>query len=219
MNEIVKLTDNLPQNLEEFLEVIEKFGEKVNEKRKKVTEKKTPEEVIGKKPIGGRLVDYVPYSYVDNEFKKNFPLYSMKFERIELIQLAPFEWFALVAVSVTDRTTGNNELGISMHRIQLKKDSKEKGIVEFVDPGNDIKACLSEAIKNAQARFGIASDVYQRRELDRTDEERRRFEELISKVKRQDLKEQLIGRWKDPDLDVEGFLNALEEFVSSPNNK
>lgn len=218
MSEIIKLSD-VPQNLDEVLEVIEKFSSKVREKRKKIADAETPKEVIGKKPIGGKLVDYVPYSYVDNEFKKHFPLYSMELLKLELVQLAPFEWFALCSVRVTDRTTGNSELGASCHRIQLKKDSKEKGIAEFVDPGNDVKAALSEAIKNAQVRFGISADVYQRRELERTDEERARFNELIEKVKNNNLKEQLIGRWKDPDLDVEEFLNALEEFVNSPNNK
>lgn len=225
MSDIVK-SNNSNEALVRYSDYVEAFKafeeifEYVREKRKKVMKEDTPKEYVAKKPIGGKLVDYVPYSYVDNKFKELYPLYEISLEsKPELVMLAPGEWFILVAVKVKDRQTGNTEVGISMHRIQLKKSAKEQGIIEFVDPGNDAKAALSEAIKNAQVRFGIAADVYQRREIERTEDERKRFYELLEKVRNKDVREQLLGLWKNPELEVDEFLESLEQFVNSDKNR
>lgn len=136
---------------------------------------KTPPEKVKKRPDG---FDYVESSYMDYQTKKFMPLYEYK-----LLHVTIEHGWINVIVSLTDRITGNVELGADSARIQVRKEAEVPSFRDIIDMGNNLKSALSKAIKNAQSRFGIAADVYQKRESAPTDEERNRFEQMAVKIK------------------------------------
>lgn len=88
----------------------------------------------------------------------------------------------LAVVTVTDLITGESRVGTDAHRITFKKDS-EKGLESLVDIGNDAKSALSEAIRNAYSRFGIAADIYKKVMKEPvTEEQRVKLEEILSSI-------------------------------------
>jgi len=137
-------------------------------------EQKTPVEKVKKRPDG---YDYVESSFMDYETKKFMPLYEYK-----LLSLTWEMGWITAVISLTDRITGNTELGAGSARIQVSRGVETPGFRDVIDMSNNVKSALTNAIKNAQSRFGIASDVYQKRESIPTDDERKRFEELKKQI-------------------------------------
>ena len=136
---------------------------------------KTPPEKVKKRPDG---FDYVEGSFMDFETKKFMPLYEYTFLHISF----NMGWINVV-VSLKDRTTGNIELGSGAARIQVPKGVDEPGFRDVIDMNNNIKAALTNAIKNAQSRFGICADIYGRRESIPSNLERERFDSLKIEIK------------------------------------
>lgn len=174
---------------------------------------KTPEEKIKKRPDG---YDYVESSYMDYETKSFMPLYEYKL----LHYSCDMGWISVI-VSLTDRTTGNTELGAGSARIQVSRGVETPGFRDVIDMSNNIKAALTNAIKNAQSRFGIAADVYQRRESVPTEAERERFKALkkeiheISATRAKMFEEQ----WKDLGTDWTEFLDRWQVYVDRNSSK
>lgn len=137
-------------------------------------EQKTPVEKVKKRPDG---YDYVESSFMDFETKKFMPLYEYKL----LHTTWEMGWITII-VSLRDRITGNTELGAGSARIQVSRGVETPGFRDVIDMSNNVKSALTNAIKNAQSRFGIASDVYQKRESIPTDDERKRFAEMQKQV-------------------------------------
>jgi len=168
---------------------------------------KTPPEKVKKRPDG---YDYVESSYMDFETKQFMPLYEYK-----LLHTSNDMGWVSVIVSLTDRTTGNTELGAGSARIQVSRGVETPGFRDVIDMSNNIKAALTNAIKNAQSRFGIAADVYQRRESVPTDVERGRFDELkkqihaISATRAKMFQDQ----WNDLGTDWSEFLDKWQVYV------
>lgn len=136
---------------------------------------KTPPEKVKKRPDG---FDYVEGSFMDFETKKFMPLYEYTFLHISF----HMGWISIM-VSLKDRTTGNVELGSGAARIQVPRSVDEPGFRDVIDMNNNIKAALTNAIKNAQSRFGICADIYGRRESVPNELERERFDSLKSEIK------------------------------------
>jgi len=130
----------------------------------------TPKEKVKKRPDG---FDYVESAWMDNSFKSFSPLYSSSIQYIN----ESMGWIDIV-VSVTDKITGNNELGAGSAKIQL---SKSTGNV--LDKGNNLTAALSKAIKNAQSRFGHAADVYHKLQELPDDDEKSRYKDMLVQIK------------------------------------
>lgn len=136
---------------------------------------KTPPEKVKKRPDG---FDYVESSYMDYQTKKFMPLYEYK-----LLHVSIEHGWINVIISLKDRITNNIELGADSARIQVRRDAETPSFRDIIDMGNNLKSALSKAIKNAQSRFGIAADVYQKRESVPTDDERTRFEQMAKTIK------------------------------------
>lgn len=170
-------------------------------------DKKTPPEKVKKRPDG---YDYVESSYMDFETKNFMPLYEYKLLHFS----SDMGWISII-VSLTDRTTGNTELGAGSARIHVSRGVETPGFRDVIDMSNNIKAALTNAIKNAQSRFGIAADVYQRRESIPDDAERKRFEDLkgqiyaISPTRAKMFSEQ----WNDLGTDWTEFLDRWQIYV------
>lgn len=168
---------------------------------------KTPPEKVKKRPDG---YDYVESSYMDYETKKFMPLYEYK-----LLHTASDMGWITIIVSLTDRTTGNTELGAGSARIQVSRGVETPGFRDVIDMSNNVKAALTNAIKNAQSRFGIAADIYQRRESIPDDAERKRFDELkkliyaISPTRAKMFADQ----WQDLGTDWTEFLDKWQVYV------
>lgn len=204
-----KNTQIVSQSLEEETKkVFRKF-------RESVMNQKTPKEYIGDK--FGQA--FVSYPYMDDAFKTHFPAYEFHFAFPPIM----FQNFILVGVELKDKVTGNVELGLKAHRIQIKKDKKdaiENGRMtmadltpfDVIDFGNDSAAALTDAIKNAESRFGICADVYRKivyskEELDTLNS---RFNTVIEKIEQPLLKRKIIENWNALKGNKEEFLNKLE---------
>jgi len=168
---------------------------------------KTPAEKVKKRPDG---FDYVEGTWMDYQAKQFMPLYKYKLLHIS------FEhgWIHII-VSLTDKITGNVELGADSARIMVRKDADSPSFRDIIDMGNNLKSALSKAIKNAQSRFGVSADVYQKRESEPTTDERARFEQLIAQVhtisptRAQMFKEQ----WAGLGTDWSEFMDKWQVYV------
>lgn len=162
--------------------------------------KDTPKDKV-KKKTG---YDYVPNSFMSHEFKEFAPLYSH-----ELINSFVDLGHVYCFVSVTDRITGNNELGAGAARIQVKKESDAMSVKDIVDMDNNVKSALTEAIKNAYSRFGICADVYKKREEERPDEFVQRFEDAVKNVP-MEYRESYRKAWNELQYGYEEYIIRIE---------
>lgn len=173
---------------------------------------KTPKEKVKKRPDG---FDYVESSFMDHETKKFMPLYEFQL----LHTSVEFGWINII-VSLKDRITGNTELGAGSARIQVSRGVETPGFRDVIDMGNNIKAALTNAIKNAQSRFGIAADVYQRRESVPTDAERERFENLKNQIYTLNptRAKQFAEQWSNLGTDWTEFMDKWQVYVDRQSN-
>ena len=163
----------------------------------------TPEQKIKKRPDG---FDYVEASYMDHQFKSHSPLYATKLEHLSI-----HEDYVLSVVQLTDRISGNSELGTDGALIMRRKSD---GII--VDLGNNIKSSISKAVKNAQSKFGHAGDVYQRRESIPTEDEIEQFKILLEEIKVLDPGKvaAIEQRWNDLGTDFSIFNEGLTGYIN-----
>lgn len=181
MADIVKPEVSLPQHSTEVvesitnIEIMKAINNDLLSHISKPYDAKTPLEKVKKRPDG---FDYVEGSFMDFETKKFMPLYEYTFLQLSF----QMGWISVI-ISLKDRTTGNVELGAGAARIQVPKGVDEPGFRDVIDMNNNVKAALTNAIKNAQSRFGICADIYGRRESVPNDLERERFENLEKDIK------------------------------------
>lgn len=168
---------------------------------------KTPPEKIKKRPDG---YDYVESSFMDYQAKRFMPLYEYKLLHVSW----ELGWINVI-VSLRDKTTGNVELGAGSARIQVSRGIETPGFRDVIDMSNNLKSALTNAIKNAQSRFGIAADVYNKRESIPTDDERSRYEAMkrdiysFSPTRAKMFEEQ----WNDLGTDWTEFLDRWQVFI------
>jgi hypothetical protein len=170
-------------------------------------DQKTPKEKVKQRPDG---YDYVESSYMDFETKNFMPLYKYELisERIHLGHI-------IIYVSLKDRITGNTELGSGAARIQVSRGVEEPAFRDVLDMGNASKSALTNAIKNAQSRFGTAADVYRKRESVPTNEERERFESMRKQIYNINATraKQFAEKWALLGTDWLDFLDAWQVYV------
>jgi len=168
----------------------------------------TPKEKVQKRPDG---YDYVEHSWMDNSFKTSSPLYST-----QLVHKSESLGWIDVIVSVTDRITGNNELGGGSAKIQVAK-----GTDKVLDKGNNLTAALSKAIKNAQSRFGHAADVYHKLHELPTDGEKERYESMLAQLKSFNLTRSYTfeEQWGQLGIDFSDYLDRWQIYIDRNTQK
>lgn len=173
----------------------------------------TPKEKVKKRPDG---LDYVEGSWMDTKSKEFMPLYEYK-----LLHISHEYGWINVFVSLTDRTTGNTELGAGAARIQVFRGVETPSFRDIIDMGNNLKAALTQAIKNAQSRFGICADVYGKRESVPTDDERARLENLINEAKAIDknMAKRIHDEWLSLGTEFDSFLAKYEAWLKRKSQK
>ena len=122
----------------------------ITDKHKLVSGLKTPSPYIKKK----QGMDYVEYAYMREVADKQFPGWSWTIEKTEVLGSAAYvvhgrlKWF--------DEGIWRHGDMCAAHRIQ-----KKRGVDEFVDIGNDVKAANTDCIKKAFNMYlNICDDVY-----------------------------------------------------------
>lgn len=170
-------------------------------------EVKTPAEKVKKRPDG---FDYVESSWMDYQTKLFMPSYEY-----QLLHISYQHGWINVIVSLRDKITGNVELGADSARIMVRKDAEEPSFRDIIDMGNNLKSALSKAIKNAQSRFGISADVYQKRESIPSDDERKRFEIILAQIAKISPSRAKIfqDQWADLGTDWSEFMDKWQVYV------
>ena len=122
----------------------------ITDKHKHVSGLTTPSPYVKKK----QGMDYVEYSYMREIADKEFPGWSWTIEKTEVLGSEAYvvhgrlKWF--------DEGIWRQGDMCAAHRIQ-----KKRGIDEFVDIGNDVKAANTDCIKKAFNMYlNICDDVY-----------------------------------------------------------
>jgi len=122
----------------------------ITDKHKHVSSLKTPSPYVKKK----QGMDYVEYSYMREVADKEFPGWSWTIEKTEVLGSEAYvvhgrlKWF--------DEGIWRQGDMCAAHRIQ-----KKRGVDEFVDIGNDVKAANTDCIKKAFNMYlNICDDVY-----------------------------------------------------------
>ena len=186
----------------------ESLRETVTEHVTSIYDVKTPKEKIKKRPDG---FDYVESTWMDKTFKGWSPLY--KFTLVHVNET--LGWIDII-VSLEDRITGNVELGAGSARIQVRRNTVEPyQASDIVDKGNNLKAALTNACKNAQSKFGTSADVYGKRESIRTPDEISRFNQMLSTVKRMNpaRAKMFEDTWHGLGVDFTEFLDQWQVYI------
>ena len=153
----------------------------ITDKHKHVSELKTPGPYVKKK----QGMDYVEYSYMREVADKEFPGWSWTIEKTEVLGSAAYvvhgrlKWF--------DEGIWRQGDMCAAHRIQ-----KKRGIDEFVDIGNDIKAANTDCIKKAFNMYlNICDDVYRNQveDFELSDEQKDEIVEAAALVDESRLQE------------------------------
>ncbi|HUV85080.1 MAG TPA: hypothetical protein VMV86_05175 [Methanosarcinales archaeon] len=168
----------------------------------------TPKEKVKKRPDG---FDYVEGSYMDAQTKDYMPLYKYSL----LHRSVEYGWITVI-VSLEDRLTGNVELGAGASRIHVRSGTELPNFRDIIDLGNNEKAALTQAIKNAQSRFGISADIYGKRDEVSTTQEKEAFEILRNKIKAISLNKATLftEQWNNLGTGYTEFLNKWEVYVN-----
>jgi len=158
----------------------------ITDKHKLVSSLTTPSPYIKKK----QGMDYVEYSYMREVADKQFPGWSWTIEKTEVLGSEAYvvhgrlKWF--------DEGIWRQGDMCAAHRIQ-----KKRGIDEFVDIGNDVKAANTDCIKKAFNMYmNICDDVYRNQveDFELSDEQKDEIVEaaaLVSEEKLQQITELL----------------------------
>jgi hypothetical protein len=172
----------------------------------------TPPEKVKRRPDG---FDYIESSWMDKQFKESTPLYTH-----DLVHFSESLGWVTAIVKVTDRITGNSELGAASVRIQVRKEVSEPTFRDIIDKGNNVAAVVTKAIKNAQSRFGHGADVYGKRESIKSEEERLRFDQMVKELRALNPQKAAIfeSQWKELGTDYSDYLDNWEGYLNKIRN-
>jgi hypothetical protein len=168
----------------------------------------TPKEKVKKRPDG---YDYIESSWMDKQFKSHSPLYAY-----ELLHYSENHGWVTCIVKLTDRITGNSELGGASVRIQVRQGAgAEPTFRDIIDKGNNIAAVVTRACKNAQSRFGHGADIYGKREAVRTKEENERYDDFLRSLKKLSPNKVDLFKdgWEELGADFSDYLDKWQIFI------
>lgn len=135
--------------------------------RQSLLEEKTNPEYIGMKGVYA----YVPSNYMDDTFKKWYPIHKIKITAGPAVIAncwvscsVEIEAFLSPSISIINPGTACHRLNIpeKLRKALVAKTIRPEELtpLDWIDLSNDFKAALTDAIKNAQSRFGVCADVY-----------------------------------------------------------
>jgi len=175
----------------------------ITDKHKHVSELKTPGPYIKKK----QGMDYVEYSYMREVADKQFPGWSWTIEKTEVLGSEAYvvhgrlKWF--------DEGIWRQGDMCAAHRIQ-----KKRGVDEFVDIGNDVKAANTDCIKKAFNMYmNICDDVYRNQveDFELSDEQKDEIVEAAALVGEEKL-QQITELIKDQIIHNGNYKSSLAKL-------
>ena len=175
----------------------------ITDKHKHVSELKTPGPYVKKK----QGMDYVEYSYMREVADKEFPGWSWTIEKTEVLGSEAYvvhgrlKWF--------DEGIWRQGDMCAAHRIQ-----KKRGIDEFVDIGNDVKAANTDCIKKAFNMYmNICDDVYRNQveDFELSDEQKDEIIEAAALVDESRLQE-IVELVKDQVIHNGNYKSSLAKL-------
>jgi hypothetical protein len=206
---------NSVEELEHIIEMISNAKSKtiVSSYIREPLKASTPAEKVKKRPDG---YDYVESAWMDKSFKEFSPLY-----KVELVLHHESMFHIDFIVSVTDRLTGNTELGAGSSRIQVRRGVDNPGPADIINKGNNLTAALTLAIKNAQSRFGHAADIYGKCQEVPTDDEKTRFKTMFKTIKGLNPTRAYTfeEQWNQLGHDFTEYLNNWDIFIERSTAK
>jgi len=175
----------------------------ITDKHKHVSGLTTPSPYVKKK----QGMDYVEYSYMREIADKEFPGWSWTIEKTEVLGSEAYvvhgrlKWF--------DEGIWRQGDMCAAHRIQ-----KKRGIDEFVDIGNDVKAANTDCIKKAFNMYlNICDDVYRNQveDFELSDEQKDEIVEAAALVNESRLQE-ITELIKDQVIHNGNYKSSLEKL-------
>jgi len=175
----------------------------ITDKHKHVSNLNTPSPYIKKK----QGMDYVEYSYMREVADKEFPGWSWTIEKTEVLGSEAYvvhgrlKWF--------DEGIWRQGDMCAAHRIQ-----KKRGIDEFVDIGNDVKAANTDCIKKAFNMYmNICDDVYRNQveDMELSDEQKDEIIEVASSIDTE-KREQITQLVKDQIIHNGNYRSSLAKL-------
>jgi len=168
-------TNNLPDipervsrsMIDPTMDIVKDWLNQLKEHRKTFEKEPTPAQFKDTKPIGQRTVTTVSNIYVLDQMKVfSHELFSHELTGLQLVTLLKddgsyYKQAVLAEVKFTDRSTGNTVVGADMALIQTSK-----GTGEPIDPGSNVAAAVTGAIKQCGKYLGIAADTFEREVFD-----------------------------------------------------
>lgn len=169
---------------------------------------KTPKDKVKRRPDG---LDYIESTWMDKTWKEFSPLYEYS-----LLMHNESEGWIDIIVSLKDKITGNVELGAGSAMIQTRKSDGK-----ILDKGNNLKSALTNAIKNAQSKFGVGADIYGKRESAKTTEEEDRFKSMFAIIKKLNPSRANLfeNQWNELGVDYTEFLDRWQVYIDRASEK
>lgn len=162
MSNLISYSDNMSLLYGEALDALHEAEEKIREKHKKVSEKKTNPNHV-KQKAG---MDYVEFAYMKSMANKYYPGWS--FQNLIIIeQMLNAGWVA-VQGELHFLDEGIKRVGAcaAAHRIAFKS-GKDRVPENIVDLGNDVKAAVTDALKKGfNTYMNISDDIYRHLEVE-----------------------------------------------------
>ncbi len=146
---------------------------------------------------------YIKGNYMDNLFKSMYPIHRIELIKQEVIANAWVTTTVEIKAYLSPSIYISN-LGSGAARLQIPKEYNDRAKalkadgkmverlnflnslspIDWIDVGNDFKSSLSKAISNAQSRFGVGADIYNKEVLPPEYREKysKAIEDLISKA-------------------------------------
>ena len=192
----------------EELAHVTKIREAITKKHKKVSNLTTPPFYV-KKKMG---MDYVEYSYMREVADKEYPGWSWTIQKTEVLGSEAYvvhgrlKWF--------DEGIWREGDMSAAHRIQ-----KKRGIEEFVDIGNDVKAANTDCIKKAFNMYlNIADDVYRNQveDFELSDDQKDEIIKVAASID-DDRREQITQLIKDKTIHNGNYNSSIAKLKREAN--
>ncbi len=144
--------------------------------RESLLKEKTNPEYVGMKGIYA----YVPSNYMDDTFKKWYPIHKIRITSGPTVIAncwvscsVEIEAFLSPSISIQNPGTACHRLNIpeKLRKALIARTTKPEELtpLDWIDLSNDFKAALTDAIKNAQSKFGVCADIYNKGILPESD--------------------------------------------------
>jgi hypothetical protein len=192
------------------------------DKREKISNTKTPKQMVKKKGDG---FDYVEEAYMRAMLDKVYPHWSWLPAPNDAVQFLGSEWVVVSGVlEITEEETGRTRRFFSpgAARVQFKKNQPHT-VENVIDIDKNVASANAYGFKRACNRLAhIADDVYRKqvRTDFMTEEQDKSYDELIQQAQKLGMPLTRLATWKNAKEEVfqSNFADAYNSFYEEVNH-